>query len=465
LAAILPRNSTEDTVRMTNGHEASLLTSRTLETHLRRHDLKVQRISRELRERKSKRPVSLRKKAVSHVVPKAFDKKYSDEKIDISDLDEILLLDPEQRICVAEPGVTFADLVTATLAVGLVPTVVPELKTITVGGAVAGCSIESMSFRYGGFHDSCLAYEVITARGEVLECTPDGDNQHLFQMMHGTFGTLGIISKLTFRLVPAKPFVHMTYERYRTLEDYKAAIHRHFKAQDLDFMDGIIHSPELYVLSAGRFVDTAPYTHRYDWMRVYYKSTATRAEDYLRTFDYLFRYDKGVTNVQPKSFLGRLLLGRFIGSSEVLRLAEKLHWLLPKERPWITLDVFIPFSKVGKFLDWYGREFRYFPLWCVPYRRVRAYEWIAPGFFNGNGDELFLDLAIYGMSQPPDGRNYYRLMEEQLMAIGGIKTLISHNFYSEQEFWQIWNKENYQRAKAIADPEGVFRDLYTKTCR
>jgi hypothetical protein len=220
------------------------------------------------------------------------------------------------------------------------------------------------------------------------------------------------------------------------------------------------------VLSVGEFTDEAPYLHRYDWMRVYWQSTAEREEDYLRTIDYLFRYDKGVTNVQPSSWLGRLVLGKFVGSSEVLRLAEKLHWLLPKKRPWITLDVFIPFSKVEPFLEWYSREFRYFPLWCVPYRRVHDYEWIAPSFFEKNmQDELFLDIAIYGMRQPPDGKNYYRLMEEQLMAIGGIKTLISHNYFTEDEFWSIWNKENYDRAKAIADPDHVFRDLYTKTCR
>ena len=57
------------------------------------------------------------------------------------------------------------------------PIVVPELKTITIGGAVAGCSIESMSFVHGGFHDTCLEYEVITATGEVLTCTPDNEHR------------------------------------------------------------------------------------------------------------------------------------------------------------------------------------------------------------------------------------------------------------------------------------------------
>ena len=51
-------------------------------------------------------------------------------------------------------------------------------------------------------------------------------------------------------------------------------------------MDGIIHSPELYVLCAWTFVYQEPYTHRYDWTRVYYLSTARRTEDYLKTEDY-----------------------------------------------------------------------------------------------------------------------------------------------------------------------------------
>ena len=208
------------------------------------------------------RPLSLRKKAVAHQVPKAKDLRYRDDKIDISDLTEVLHVDPVKRICVAESGVTFVDLVKATLPHGLVPIVVPELKTITIGGAVAGCSIESMSFVHGGFHDTCTEYEVIAATGDVLTCTPDNEHKLVFQMVHGGFGTLGILAKLTFRLVPAKRYVHVVYEKHATIEAYQASIAKHAATRDVDFMDGIIHSPSLYVLSVGRFVDRAPYTNR-----------------------------------------------------------------------------------------------------------------------------------------------------------------------------------------------------------
>jgi hypothetical protein len=427
------------------------------------HDDSVRRIAEQLRHRESGRPVALRKKAVSHQVPMASRTTDADDRIDVSDLCRILRLDPEKRICVAESGVTFVDLVGATMKHGLVPVVVPELKTITVGGAVSGCSIESTSFRYGGFHDSCLEYEVITGTGEVLICTPDNENRLLFQMMHGTFGTLGIVSKLTFRLIPAKSFVHVTYETHRSLADFKAAIWRHFRAQDVDFMDGMIHAPDLLILCVGRFVDKAPFTSRYDWLKVYYLSTRRRDEDYLRTEDYFFRYDRGVTNVHPKTFLGRLLLGKFLGSTQLLRLANLMRPLWRKQKPTVTLDVFLPFSRADEFLCWYRERLGHFPLWCVPYRRVRDYEWLSDAFFKRTADPLFLDLAIYGMKQPPGPINYYKLIEDKLLEIGGMKTLISHNYYSESAFWRIWNRDTYRKAKAMADPANVFRDLYSKT--
>jgi FAD/FMN-containing dehydrogenase len=432
------------------------------------HARKLERVVAQLRAHTAAMPgtpVSFKKKAVAHQVPKRDDKRHTDRKIDVTDLDQILEIDPIRMTCTAEPGVTFDALVDATLQYGLVPTVVPELKTITVGGAVAGCSLESMSFVYGGFHDSCLEYEVVTAKGDVLRCTPSNEHALVFQMIHGSFGTLGVLTKLKFGLVPAKPFVKMTYETHRTLTDYKAAIHRRFVDRDVDFMDGIIHSPDKWVLSLGEFVDEAPYTNAYDWTKVYYQSTAKRKEDYLRTKDYFFRYDRGVTNVHPKSFLGRLLLGKAIDSDRLLRLAQKLRKVvLPKnaEDDNVTLDMFIPFSKLDEFFAWYRGSIDFFPLWCVPYRRVRDYEWVNPNVFGSLDDELFVDIAIYGCKQAP-GRNYYREIEEALARMNSLKTLISYNYYSPEEFWQTFNKPNYDAVKRITDPDGIFRDLYTKT--
>ena len=430
-----------------------------------RHALKVARVSEQLRRRKSTAPLSRQKRVVSHQVPKVHDKKHTDEKVDLLDFDEIIEIDPDRRICIAEPGIPFCKLVDRTLPMGFVPIVVPELKTITIGGAVAGCSIESMSYIHGGFHDTCLEYEIITAKGDVLTCTPDNEHSLIFQMMHGSFGTVGILSRLVFRLIPAKPFVHLRHETHTSIDSYMASIWSHFERRDVDFMDGIIHSPSHLVLCVGNFTDSAPYTNRYDWLKVYYQSTAERREDYLKTPHYFFRYDRGVTNVHPKSFIGRLLLGKFLGSSQILRLAEKLRWLLlSDDRPDVTVDTFLPFSRLKEFLEWYAKDFGHFPLWVVPYARVHDYEWLTDSFWSKLDDKLMIDIAIYGMKQRGD-TNYYRLMEEKLQELGGIKTLISYNYYKEDEFWKIFNRQNYDAVKTITDPDNIFRNLYEKTCR
>lgn len=429
------------------------------------HEKKVSNVCKVLKERKSTNPVSFKKKSVSHQVPKTKDKTYNDEKIDLSDLNEIIEINKEGLFCIAEPGVTFFDLVQETLKYDLVPYTVPELKTITIGGAVAGASLESMSYKYGGFHDSCLEYEIITAKGDILICSPENENKLIYQMVHGTFGTLGIISKLKFKLIPAKKYVKVIYEKHSDLESYKNATWKHYQDKDFDFMDGIIHSPTECVLSMGNFVDEAPYTNRYDWMKIYYLSTRKRKEDYLKTSQYFFRYEKGVTNVSPKSFLGRLFFGKFLDTTKSLRFVEKFHSLIKEDQIPITIDLFIPFTRLSEFMDWYKKEINHFPLWYVPYKIVRHYEWINPEIMNkNNGEELFIDIAIYGMKKK-DGKNYYKIMEDELISVGGIKTLISNNYYSEKEFWKTWNKPNYDEVKKVTDPTNIFRNLYTKMCR
>ena len=115
-------------------------------------------------------------------------------------------------------------------------------------------------------------------------------------------------------------------------------------------------------------------------------------------------------------------------------------------------------------MEWYEKEIGHFPLWCVPYKAVRKYEWLSSELLNKTDDELFIDLAVYGMPKDKD-KNYYRMFEEKLLEIDGIKTLISNNYYSETDFWKTWNKENYYAVKQRTDPDNIFRNLYTKTCR
>ncbi|HLG25436.1 MAG TPA: FAD-binding oxidoreductase [Candidatus Gracilibacteria bacterium] len=436
--------------------------------HTDDHNLIIADIAGQLKNRPRDRRVSLVRQGVSHKVPLAHEKSAENYRVQVGRLNRILHIDAEKRICVAESGVTFSDLVRETLKYGLVPYTVPELKTITIGGAVSGCSVESMSYKYGGFHDSCTAYEIITASGEVLVCSRER-NAELFEMVHGSFGTLGIITKLTFKLHPAKPFVKMFYRKYETFLDYQRAIQDEYDHPQFDFMDGIIHARNHFTLCFGRFSDEAPYTSSYEGMKIFYKSTRTREEDYFKTHDYFFRYDTEChwisRNYGLENPVLRFLFGRwFLSSTKMIKTAQKLRPILKNVKPDVVVDVFVPMSKFQEFYDFYEREFDYFPLWIVPYRISKKYPWINGKFMEGIEDELFIDCAIYGLRQP-ENKDYYKMMDEELLKLRGLKTLISHNRYDPETFWKIYNRENYDRAKKITDPENVFQGLYEKTHR
>ncbi|HEX2262155.1 MAG TPA: FAD-binding protein, partial [Pseudonocardiaceae bacterium] len=76
--------------------------------------------------------------------------------LDVSGLTGVLQVDPATRTADVAGMCTYENLVAATLPHGLTPLVVPQLKTITLGGATSGLGIEAASFRNGLPHESVL---------------------------------------------------------------------------------------------------------------------------------------------------------------------------------------------------------------------------------------------------------------------------------------------------------------------
>ena len=437
------------------------------------HEQRVAAVARRVRALGGGRgPVHIDKGGEHHVVPlPTRDPRFRGRPIDLSGLDRILEIDVEGRRCVAEPGVTFGRIVEATLPHGLLPGVVPELEDITLGGAVSGCSVESTSFQRGGFHDTCLEYEIVTGTGEVLTCSREGEPL-VFGMIHGSYGTLGVLTRLTFRLYPAKPFVRMEYVRYPDADSFHRAVLEHCQADDVDFIDGIVHGPDAFVLCLGRFEDRAPSTSDYRWLNVYYKSTLRRRQDHLNTPGYLFRYDTEAhwltRTVPPLEWKPvRFLVGKpFLGSTNLIRWSKRLAPLFRlRRRPDVVCDYFIPSQRCPEFYDWYLRDMPYFPLWVVPYRVPEPYPWLAEDRAATLDTDLFMDLAVYGMRNNDPAVDRSEVLEAKAYELGGIKTLISRNHYSKERFWSIYHEPNYRKVKERLDPQGLFRDLYEKLHR
>src|SRR5271168_4025582 len=139
--------------------------------------------------------------------------KLSTPGLDVSGLTNVISVDPDARTADVAGMCTYEDLVAAARPYGL-SLVVPQLKTITLGGAVAGLGIESASFRNGLPHESVLELDILTGTGELLNVS---HRQHpdLFRTYPNSYGTLGYSTRLRIELEPVKPFVALRHVRFR----------------------------------------------------------------------------------------------------------------------------------------------------------------------------------------------------------------------------------------------------------
>src|SRR5688572_6502055 len=129
-------------------------------------------------------------------------------RIDLSGFNRVLRVDAARRLLQVEGLATFESIVDHTLPHGLAPLITPELKHITVGGAIVGIGIESNCFRHGFVHDGLLEAEVLLPDGRIVACSAQSEPE-LFRALPNSYGTLGYILRATMRLMPAAACVHL----------------------------------------------------------------------------------------------------------------------------------------------------------------------------------------------------------------------------------------------------------------
>ena len=401
-------------------------------------------------------------------------------RIDLASFDDVIRIDAAAGVVDAEGMIGYAALADATLAQGAMPAVVPQLKSITLGGAVAGVGIEASSFRYGLVHDTVTALDVLTGDGQIVHCTPDNDHADLFFGFPNSYGTLGYALSVAAKLVPVKRYVHLEHDRHSDPAACFAEIARHCAEGRLDFLDGTVFAPDEMYLTLGRFVDDAPWTSDYTFERIYYRSIRERDRDYLTTRDYLWRWDTDwfwcSKNVHAQHPLVRRLLGRTrlnsITYQKIMRwnarwgITRTLDRLRGRHAEAVIQDVDIPLDRAAEFLAFLHREIGILPVWLCPIgqpgpRRTFPLYPLHPETIYVNFG--FWDVVNSAEPRPPGFLN--RRIERKVTELSGIKSLYSDSFYGEDEFWSIYDGTAYRALKARYDPQGSLPDLYAKCVR
>ena len=146
-------------------------------------------------------------------------------------LDRIVTVDVEERLAAVQPGVITADLRSAAADLGLFYPPDPGSVAIsTIGGNVATNAGGMCCVKYGVTGDYVLGLEAVLADGRVVRTgrrTVKGvAGYDLTSLLVGSEGTLGVITEITLRLLPAPPPPATAVATFASLADAGRAVER-----------------------------------------------------------------------------------------------------------------------------------------------------------------------------------------------------------------------------------------------
>ncbi len=396
--------------------------------------------------------------------------------LDVRDFTRVIRVCPEERFVETEGMTTYRDLTRECLRYEVMPTVVPQLQSITAGGAVSGIGIESSSFQYGLVHETVREMEILLADGTTVLCTPENGHSRLFFGFPNSYGTFGYVLKLRIGVVPVKPHVRLTHIRHRDALSFFTEMERLCQT-DIDFLDGTVFGPDELYLTVGEFTDSAPYCSDYTYKNIYYHSIRERPTDYLPVKDYIWRWDTDWFWCSKYFFAENPLVRHLLGPKRLnsVTYAKIMRWnrkhdlagFLDRLRGCsseaVIQDVEIPLEHCTAFLEFYFNTIKFTPVWVCPVRPLQK----KTGFslYPLDPETLYVNFGFWNVIRTRTKKepgHYNRLVEKKVRQLGGMKSLYSDSYYSREEFWDIFNRREYRFLKNQYDPDKRFKDLYEK---
>ncbi len=176
--------------------------------------------------------------------------------INTTKMNKILGYDLNNFVVKVQPGVLLNDLAEDCVRQGLMYPPDPGEKFATLGGNVSTNAGGMRAVKYGATRDYVRAMEVVLPTGEVVKfgstVSKTSSGYSLLNLMIGSEGTLGIITELTLKIIPAPKEVISLVIPFEELDDCIATVPKfkmnHLDPQALEFMEkAIVQKSERYI--------------------------------------------------------------------------------------------------------------------------------------------------------------------------------------------------------------------------
>lgn len=393
------------------------------------------------------------------------------EIVDISDLNRVVQINREKRSLLVEPNVPMDKLVSETIKHGFIPAVVPEFPGITIGGAIAGGSGESSSFRYGLVHNLALSYEIVLGSGEIIHASPDSYSD-IFYGIGGTCGSLGIITCAEISLIPTTRYVRLEYIPAVNQDDLIEKIIT-FSHSPADFVDAILFSEARAIVMVGYRTDAEEnlrirrFSRSWDeWFYLHAKELLSRGGgcELIPLKDYLFRYDRGAfwmgnyafqTFGVPNNHLTRFLLNPLLKTRMMYKGLQESN----VGQEYIIQDVSVSRERISKLLKYINSYLKVYPLWLLPIS--------AKAFCNTNiqtENDFIINAGIWSSLKLPY-EEFVKVnirLEEVIAQLNGCKVPYAHFYADERFFWKNLKKKSYEKLRKKYKADKAFPSIYDK---
>jgi glycolate oxidase len=176
--------------------------------------------------------------------------------MDMTKMNKIEGYDLDNFVVQVQPGVLLNDLAEDCVKQGLMYPPDPGEKFATLGGNVSTNAGGMRAVKYGATRDYVRAMTVVLPTGEVVKfgstVSKTSSGYSLLNLMIGAEGTLGIITDLTLKVIPAPKEVISLVIPFETLDDCIATVPKfkfnHLDPQALEFMEkAIVQASERYI--------------------------------------------------------------------------------------------------------------------------------------------------------------------------------------------------------------------------
>jgi delta24-sterol reductase len=327
---------------------------------------------------------------------------------------------------------------------------------------------------YGLFDRSVCGIEMILGNGDVIWASAE-EHRDLFFTAAGSCGSLGVITLLELELIDARSNVELQYIPVTSTQEAVQQLRQYQEAAEVNYMDGIMYSMTSGVIMIGRLTNNSipGKIQRFDrasdpWFYMHAEDILKKIEggnsDYRETIPvqtYLFRYDRGVFwsglrafkyFVTPFNRITRYLLDPFMYSRTMV---HALHRSGIASRT-IIQDYGVPYDAAEEFVRWTDERTGIWPLWLCPVKSAPQGE---RSFSQGNiiKDDILLDIGIWDMG-PAEPHAFIKLnrdFEAKVTELGGMKCLYAHAYYTEQEFWDIYDEKKYKALRTKYHAESL----------